>query len=437
MVANLSLRLPMPPSEPPPPRPAVHHGRLCFETRWYGDPDPQTGRRPKYVKRWRDVNQKQAMAMYSAWLARWQADRDMQDRRAAGRRATVADLCVIYLRYAEQTFRKHNEITSHVYKVRSTLQSLIDHCGDLAADQLDMPRLAGWRDAMTQSGSRGRRYINDMLQIVRAMYQWAAERGDVPQDAYQAVASVGRLRKGRSVASERKRVKPVAWATVQQTLPHLSPVVQAMVMTLWHTGMRPEDVCEMCTGDLEQGGDVWLYRTGSHKMDHLEGPAGDEKIYPIGPQAQQVLRPHLKPHLAAPVFQPALGSGRRQSNYGHTYTTGSLRQAIHRACDAAWPPPATLQRARVPATGRKKTRLESMADWEARLGPEKWAELLAWQKAHRWNPNQLRHAKATALRKRYGLEGARLALGHQHIATSEIYADRDLQEAIRIAREAG
>ena len=427
----------MPPSQPPPPRPAVHHGRLCFETRWYGSTAPETGRRPQYTQRWFDVNQKQALALYSAWLARWKVDPDMQDPRLATQRASVADLCVAYLRYAEQTFRKDGQITSHVHKIRSTLQCLIHHYGDLPADKLTMPRLAAWRDALGREARRGRRYVNDMLQIVRATYQWAAERGDVSDKVYQAVASVGRLRKGRSKARERKRVPPVAWDTVEQTLSHLSPVVRAMVLTLWHTGMRPEDVCEMRVGDLEQGGDVWLYRPGSHKMDHREGAAGETKIYPIGPQAQQAIRPHLKPDLASSVFQPVEGSGKRQRAYGETYSTGSLRQAIHRACDAAWPPPAKLQRHRRKAAGRKHQRWETEAEWCDRLGPEQWARLTVWQREHRWNPNQLRHAKGTALRKQYGLELSRVVLGHRQVATTELYADTDLEKAIRVAREAG
>lgn len=420
------------PSKPPRPRPDVHHGRLCWVTRWYGDPDPVTGKRPQYVQRWFDVDESEVMALYGVWLARWKSDPLMQDPRRAGDRMTVADLAVAYLRHAEQTFVKDGRITSHVYKVRTTLQLLVNHYGDLAAEDLDMHRLAMWRDALAD-GSRSRRYINDMLQIVSAAYRWAAERGEVSQPTCQAICSVSRLRKRRSNAREKRRVPPVAWQTVEETLPHLPPQVAAMVRVLWHTGMRPEEVCQMRGCDLDQSGPVWLYKVPSFKTDHLEG--AEERIIPIGPQAQEAIKPFLKADLQEYLFNPK--DTRKDGRYGEHYTTGSLRQAIHRACDAAWPPPPHLARQRLPAEGRKRWRLEPVKAWRQRLGPQLWAELQQWKAEHRWNPNQLRHAKASALRRLYGLEAARLVLGHKHVATTEIYADRDLQKCIEIARQTG
>ncbi|NNJ24319.1 hypothetical protein LzC2_03750 [Planctomycetes bacterium LzC2] len=46
--------------------------------------------------------------------------------------------------------------------------------------------------------------------------------------------------------------------------------------------------------------------------------------------------------------------------------------------------------------------------------------------ACRWSPNQLRHTRATQLRAKYGIELTRTVLGHSDIATSAIYAERDL-----------
>jgi len=54
-----------------------------------------------------------------------------------------------------------------------------------------------------------------------------------------------------------------------------------------------------------------------------------------------------------------------------------------------------------------------------------------------WHPNQLRHTHGTLVRKRYGLEGAQVALGHSQATVTEIYAERDLSLAARIAAEMG
>ncbi|MDQ3702193.1 MAG: tyrosine-type recombinase/integrase, partial [Chloroflexota bacterium] len=54
-----------------------------------------------------------------------------------------------------------------------------------------------------------------------------------------------------------------------------------------------------------------------------------------------------------------------------------------------------------------------------------------------WFPHQLRHSKGTEVRKRYGLEGAQLALGHAKVDITQLYAERDLHKAMRIARKTG
>jgi integrase len=54
-----------------------------------------------------------------------------------------------------------------------------------------------------------------------------------------------------------------------------------------------------------------------------------------------------------------------------------------------------------------------------------------------WHPHQLRHQAATEIRKRFGPEAARVALGHSDLNTTEIYAERDLGLAMRVAAELG
>lgn len=54
-----------------------------------------------------------------------------------------------------------------------------------------------------------------------------------------------------------------------------------------------------------------------------------------------------------------------------------------------------------------------------------------------WSPLQLRHSCATEVRKKFGLEGAQMALGHTHANVTERYAERNLELAIQIARDMG
>ena len=55
----------------------------------------------------------------------------------------------------------------------------------------------------------------------------------------------------------------------------------------------------------------------------------------------------------------------------------------------------------------------------------------------KWQPHDLRRAVASRIRARYGLEAARVALAHQSIETTTLYATRDLAAAAGIAKEVG
>lgn len=65
------------------------------------------------------------------------------------------------------------------------------------------------------------------------------------------------------------------------------------------------------------------------------------------------------------------------------------------------------------------------------------ADRAAWQREHRWSPNQLRHNAATYLRKQFGIEAARVVLGHASADVTEIYAELDLAKAAEIMGRVG
>ena len=54
-----------------------------------------------------------------------------------------------------------------------------------------------------------------------------------------------------------------------------------------------------------------------------------------------------------------------------------------------------------------------------------------------WAPSQLRHSAATELRKRFGLEAAQVVLGHSQANVTQVYAERDMQKGIEVARRIG
>lgn len=435
----------MPPvSDPPPPSPAEHHGKLHWTTRWRGDRGPD-GRRPRYTKRFgpvEGVGPRRARALYQAWLRKWEQARGVRDPRSTDG-LSVEAFAEKYLAHAKGYYRKEGKITTHVYTVATALQHLIDRYGPLNVDALTPPLLAGLRDALVldaAGAARARSTVNKWLDVVRAAYKWGTEKGMVAPGVWAELRAVSRLQKGRTEAREERDIKPVHWSVVEATLPHLSATVAAMVGVQWHSGMRPEEVCAMRGRDLERDGPLMLYRPETHKTDHRENAR--ERVVVLGPRAQSALEPFLRRDLNAYLFAPAESAAQRERgvrpDMRPCFDTNGYRHAIHRACDRAWPPAgAAARREKAPTGRKKKPRPETRMEWFARLTAAQRAEVRGWEKAHRWNPNQLRHAWATRVRREEGVEAASAGLGHSKISTTEIYAERDMETAKRIALKIG
>jgi integrase len=128
--------------------------------------------------------------------------------------------------------------------------------------------------------------------------------------------------------------------------------------------------------------------------------------------------------------QPSQASRRKRTAKrlpGEFYDVAAYRRAIKYACERAFPLPADLG----PKPG------ESKQAWNARLTAEEKARVRSWHKEHAWHPHQLRHNAATNLRKQFGVELARIILGHRTAFTTEIYAEADREHAMEVIGKIG
>jgi integrase len=215
------------------------------------------------------------------------------------------------------------------------------------------------------------------------------------------------------------------------TLPFLPSVVGDMVRFQRYTGCRPSEVCILRPSDLDRSDDVWRYQPAHHKSEHR----GLNRVIAIGPQAQDILRPYLLRDQTAYCFSPQESERKRRVAQHETrttplrwgnrpgtnrtrhprrtprdhYTTDSYRRAIRRACDKA-----NAQRRKAAAAFGE----------EPNLLPQ-------------WSPNQLRHALATEVRSRFGLEASQVVLGHATADVTQLYAQRDLTLAAQVMRSIG
>jgi integrase len=362
--------------------------------------------------------------------------------------STVVEIINAYRKFAEGYYRKNGEVTREYGCIKEALKIVRELYGRTTANEFGPLALKAVRQRMVDNGwSRG--YINKSIGRIRRCFKWAVENELVRPDMYHGLMAVSGLRKGRSEAREPDPVLPVDDATVQATLPHLTPVVADMIRFQRITGCRPQDVCNLRPCDIDTSADVWLYRPDTHKTEHH----GRERIIPIGPKGQDILRQYLLREKESHCFRPVdsekkrraaqheqrktplscgnkPGSNRQkkpQRTPGNKYDTGSYRRAIHRACDLAFPAPEPL--------GRRDG--ETATQWDERVTDEQRANLDKWQSGHRWSPNQLRHSAGTEIRKRYGLEAAQVILGHASADVTQVYAERDLAKAVEIMREVG
>ena len=229
---------------------------------------------------------KASKAEYDRLIAEWMAN---------GRqlRSTIAETTVVevingFRKFAEAYYRKNGEVTREFGCIKEALKIVRALYGRTNANEFGPLSLKAVRQNMLDRGwSRG--YINKSIGLVRRCFKWAVENELVRPDMYHGLMAVSGLRKGRSEAREPDPVQPVDDATVQATLPHLTPVVADMIRLQRITGCRPQDVCNLRPCDVDMSGDVWLYRPDTHKTEHH----GRERIIPIGPKGRDILRPYL------------------------------------------------------------------------------------------------------------------------------------------------
>jgi len=246
-----------------------------------------------------------------------------------------------------------------------------------------------------------RNVVNRHVLRIKQLFKWATQNELLPPSAYHGLQAVTGLRKGRTEVRESTPVRPVPDEHVDAARPHVSRQVWAMIELQRLTGMRSGEVVLMRGRDLDTTGSIWLYRPESHKTEHH----GHERMVELGPRAQASLGPFLKTDVDSVLFSPRDSAAeqrierrrKRKSKVqpsqqdrtkqnpkrkpGDRYTADSYRRAIARACELA--------------------------------------------KVPHWHPHQLRHNYATRIRKEFGVEAARILLGHRSTAVTELYAEID------------
>ena len=265
------------------------------------------------------------------------------------------------------------------------------------------------------TGGFCRKSVNKYIGFIKRAFRWAASQELVPASVWQGLASLEGLRRGRTKAAEPAPIGPVSDKDVDAVQLCLPRQVWGLVQLMRYCGCRPGEAVGIRGIDIDVSGPVWLWRPPTHK----NAWRGHVRTISLGPQAQAVVKDFWKADLQAFLFSPAdadaeirqartaarvtpvnqgnrPGSNRRRQpkrKPKDCYTVSSLDRAIARACDKAGIPG--------------------------------------------WSANRLRHSFATKVRKQWGIDAAGVALGHAHAAVTEIYAERNMEQAVKIAAAIG
>ncbi|MBI1374548.1 MAG: tyrosine-type recombinase/integrase [Phycisphaera sp.] len=382
-------------------------------------------------------------ARYNRQITEWIANHETappDDASTLHADLRVSELVGPYLRHAETYYVKNGRPNGEYTNMKDAARPLVQFYGNTRIGEFGPRALKALQHAMVDAGL-SRKVINSRINRVRRIFKWGVHNEMVSATVLHALQTVPPLKHGRCDARETEPVRPVSDGMIEAVQPFVNSQVWAMIQTQLYSGMRPGEVVLMRRCDLDMGGKVWLYRPQTHKGQHH----GHDRTIFIGPKAQKILKPFFKHNLDACLFSPTdaeadrrqrlhenrktpmscgnrPGTNRRRKpkkQPSERYTVQSYRQAIQRACDNAFPHP-------------ELSKLD-----QNELTDEQRDEFKRWRKNHRWHPHQLRHNAGTHLRKEFGVEVARIVLGHRHIETTELYAEANIQKAIEVIRKIG
>ena len=388
-------------------------------------------------------------------------DRLIAEYLARGRRpaleseeaVSVNEVLLAFLGHAKKWYVKNGQQTNEFDAYRVLMRDVKKLYGNDPACEFGPLALKAVRQRLIDRG-QARTTVNKNVGRVRQIFKWAASEELVPATVHQSLTTVRDLVKGRCDSPEPAPIKPVELQVIEQTIRYLPQVTSDMVRFQLLTGARPGEVVTLTPANVERSDEVWEYLVDGHKTEHH----GRRRIVFIGPEAQAVLTPYLfrdndivcfsmaesleqRRAARAAERKTAASCGNRRGKRSNAdrksesskrtarfeFNSSSYRHAVHYACNLAFPAPEPLA----------MREGESNAARMRRLSDRQAVELKEWQKQHRWSPNQLRHTKATEIRKHFGLEASQVILGHAAADVTQIYAERDAEKAREVARKIG
>jgi len=325
-------------------------------------------------------------------------------------------MLVKYLDFAEGYYRRPDGThTNELHNLKDAMACLKACFASLPASEFLPKCLTTVRQHMIDKGWT-RRNINKQVGRVRRIFKWGVENELVPPSVSHGLHDVQPLRRGRCEARETEPIEPVPDSVVDATLPHLNPVVRAMVEVQRLCGCRPGEVCKMRACEIDRSGRVWIYSPADHKTAHH----GHKRRIYLRPKAQAILQPFIDAHKPDEfLFQPR-----------------EAVEAVREARTAARKTPKSCGN-NVGSNRKARPKRKPGIMYETHAYGHAIDKACRKAKVPCWSPNQLRHAAGTQMRREHGLEVAQLFLGHARANITETYAERDEDRIVELLAKMG
>ena len=348
---------------------------------------------------------------YAALIRAWQQRQEQPEAATdeplvANDRPAINELILAYLKHARDYYRPNHGENKEAGCINDALAVLQEQgYGREPADAFRPKDLKKVREAMIGK-NWSRNYLNSQVNRVKRMFAYAVEEDLIPGAVYHALLTVKGLRKGTPGVRETRKVRPVPPDHIKAVLAKAHAILKAMLLFTYHTGARPGEVCALKPCHLDRTGKVWVYHVppDANKTEHHDQ---ERKAY-IGPKARKILEPWLEG--IAPeeyVFSPIRAE--------------QLRQKARR--EARKTPLYPSHFKRLEAKRKLSPKRPKRDHYDPISFRRAIKRLCRSGKVPSWTPNRLRHNAATRFRKKYGIEIARILLGHRKLNTTEIYAE--------------
>ena len=338
-----------------------------------------------------------ARRRFQSWLADW-----LDAPRLCGveqDEVTIGAAWAQCAAWARRYYRRPDGTLSGQHAQLSyAMAPVVELFGAIPAREFGVRHLRAVRQRLLERGSLSRRTINARINQIRRVWRWFAEHELAGGHQVQELAALRPIPPGRLGARESAPVQPVSEAVFQAIIETARAArgwslraAGSLAELQWWSAMRPAEACSLRGTDIEHRRTCWLVRPAMHKTAHR----GRRREIWLGPRAQRVLTALPTWGSPGPLFAGLLRgrplAGRRGD--GSAALVRRYRQLLHELC--------------------------------RRCGVEPVS------------PNRFRHAAATRLRARYGLEVAQVVLGHASAAMTEVYAGPDGGRAAQVLAEAG